>query len=118
MAQAVGSSRGLIRAGALAAITPGVLHVVGVLLPVDQGSTGLAVLYLVTDVGIAFGLIAWITISRGSLPTGILASTLPPRGSITDTSLDCSFVTCANWLSDVAAIQCGITPNFISFVFL
>src|SRR5579864_9245349 len=62
--------------------------------------------------------IGWMTILRGRWPTGILASTLPPRRSISDTSLDCSFVTYANWLSDVAAIQCGIAPNFTSLVFL
>jgi hypothetical protein len=59
MAQALNSSRGLIRIGALAGIAAGLLRVVGALLPTDPSSTGLAVLYLVTDVGIALGLIAW-----------------------------------------------------------
>jgi hypothetical protein len=37
------------------------------LIPADQASTGLAVLYLVTDVGIALGLIAWYFAQYASL---------------------------------------------------
>jgi hypothetical protein len=53
------SNTGAIRVGALAAIAAGGLRVVGALIPADQQSIGLAVLYLVTDIGIALGLIAW-----------------------------------------------------------
>jgi hypothetical protein len=59
MAQAVSSSRVLIHVGALAAIAAGILRAVGAFLPADPASTGLAVLYLVIDVGITLGLIAW-----------------------------------------------------------
>jgi hypothetical protein len=64
MAQALSSSRGLIRTGALAGITAGLLRVVGAVLPADPSSTGLAVLYLVTDVGITLGMIAWYLAQR------------------------------------------------------
>jgi hypothetical protein len=67
MPQALSSSRGLIRIGALAAIAAGLLRVVTALLPADPSSTGLAVLYLVIDVGIALGLIAWHLAQHASL---------------------------------------------------
>ena len=67
MAQAASSSRALIRVGALAAITAGLLRVIGGFLPADQAGTGLAVLYLITDVGIVLGLIAWYLAQYASL---------------------------------------------------
>ena len=67
VAQDVSSNRGLIQVGALAAIAAGALRMVGALLPIDQASAGLAVLYLVTDVGIALGLIAWYFAQHASV---------------------------------------------------
>jgi hypothetical protein len=53
------SSRALVQIGAVAAMTAGALRAVSAFLPADPTSTSLAVLYLVIDVGIVLGLIAW-----------------------------------------------------------
>src|SRR5205085_459721 len=53
----------------------------------------------------------WTTILRGALPTGIVVVTALLVRSTTETSFDFSLVTYAKWLSEVAAIQCGILPT-------
>src|SRR5258708_38184516 len=53
----------------------------------------------------------WTTILRGALPTGIVVITALLVRSTTETSFDFSLVTYAKWLSEVAAIQCGIVPT-------
>ncbi len=57
----------MIHVGALAAVAAGILRVAGAVLPADQASLGLAVLYLMTDVGITLGLIAWYWAQQASV---------------------------------------------------
>ena len=52
------------------------------------------------------------TILRGALPTGMVSVTVLLVRSTIETLLETSLVTYAKWLSDVAAIQCGMSPTF------
>src|SRR5947209_383255 len=67
MKSSFSSNGGLIRVGALAAMSAGGLRVICALISADQQSIGLAVLYLVTDIGIALGLIAWYFAQHASV---------------------------------------------------
>jgi hypothetical protein len=59
MTETISSNGALVRVGALATISAGSLCVIGALIPANQQSIGLAMLYLITDIGITLGLIAW-----------------------------------------------------------
>ena len=67
MTETISSNGALVRVGALAAISAGGLRVIGALIPADEQSIGLAMLYLITDIGITLGLIAWYLAQRAAV---------------------------------------------------